>query len=89
MSGLTGRAAAEEADRQRRVWAGSCSWWEQAHRPLCPLVRHRSRAQRTSGLESGGFTCLERPVWGICAALPQNLWVRVARRTLDLRCTRI
>ena len=37
-----------------------------------PLVRHRTRAQRRAGLDSGDLARCERPLWGSCAAPPRR-----------------
>jgi len=58
-------------------------------RLVCPHARHRALAQRTAGLESGYLALSGRPVWGICAALPQSPCVRAVCRGHDLRCNRI
>ena len=42
------------------------------NRPLLPLVRHRTPAQRTPGLHSGDLARCERPLGGIFSALPRR-----------------
>ena len=52
-------------------------WCNCSERQLRPHVRHRTLAERTSGLDFGQTACSERPLRGNCAAL------RIRGRRLD------
>ena len=58
-------------------------------RIACLKARRLVWARRPVGLDLGDLACFEWLVWGIRAALPQNLCVCIVCRRHDLRCSRI
>ena len=69
--------------------AGSSRWAGHGERLQSPHVRHRTGAQRTSGLGFGPFTRFECPVSGkSCCAATGNAVIRSGDQG-DFRCTRI